>query len=749
MGASRHRLTAGRHLSAGQLVRLTQDFYIAPNPCDSGQCNPPVCEDTDPDCCEADGSAGDDGGNPVDPPGARRFFRPSEVFAQTNGGSTLSHFAVGAINLFVPSHSQIFSENRDNLNDAASDDHAATYNITNNLGFARFRKGVQIHDKMTELSYKDLKVVDGLTPAMSLGESTGRISSLTTRKNSGGIDYSADRQRIPEPKSSVLVGDLDPRVVASDKTKFKSGLDDENLNPAELVGEPGSWIDLIDHPIISEPPIDNDNDGFFRDIDAQVDCTRECGPGGCCGTERCCEGIQLCQNGGSGVYQECCCQAGCGNGAGCGDPGGDCCPGEGKICNPGFCCVDDCSSIAACVPFVECPEPFCPGTYCPSSDSPTTGCVLPDDVCGCGGDTDLGCGCGNPAPKPCTGNGNCGGTFCQQEGDGGCPQPDDCNVCGGGGCVSCDEGNNTGDCGCSECPNGETSVCTGCDSPDCEDLGCGCGVEIGPCNEDLNECCQNSDPGADPIGNNGCIECDDCPDLLTARLNGSTVTSMKGNFASRDLAPHIYMKHDLNLGGGIGSVVDQRDTVVSSHIVLTVASVYGRLPFVGAKPYARPLKIDVYELNVDVDPANANCSQYANGQNWTSASGRNSTDRSATPISSVTVDDTVIKGDKIYLDITEVARKAAKGDGLIKIMIEAGEYYTSPTDSTRPDHANGKVSMLLEFFKGGENQPKIVSSVLRNTGGGSGTPTAAGTQSVSGRKVAPGVLRRRELLGIF
>ena len=142
MGANRHRLTAGRHLSAGQLVRLTQDFFVAPNPCDLGQCDPPVCEDPDPDCCEADGSAGGDGGDGIDPVENRRFFRPSEVFAQTNGGSTLSHFAVGAINLMVPSHTQIFSENRDRLNDAADDNHAATHNITNNLGYARYRKDV-------------------------------------------------------------------------------------------------------------------------------------------------------------------------------------------------------------------------------------------------------------------------------------------------------------------------------------------------------------------------------------------------------------------------------------------------------------------------------------------------------------------------------------------------------------------------------------------------------------------------------
>ena len=51
--AARHRVTAGRHLGAGRLVRLTQDFFVYNAPCPDGSCNEgptcecPPCEDGD------------------------------------------------------------------------------------------------------------------------------------------------------------------------------------------------------------------------------------------------------------------------------------------------------------------------------------------------------------------------------------------------------------------------------------------------------------------------------------------------------------------------------------------------------------------------------------------------------------------------------------------------------------------------------------------------------------------------------
>ncbi len=734
MGANRHRITAGRHLSAGQLVRLTQDFFVAPNPCDFGICPPPVCEDPDPDCCDQDTG---DGKGIDDNPQDRRFYKAADAFAQTNGGEDLSsHFALGAINLMVPSHSQIFSENRNNLNDAADDKHSATQNIISNLGHARFREGMAVHDPLSALSYAAIKPIKGLTPAMSIGESSGRISSLQTRDNSGGIDFSADNQIIPAERKSSLVGAKDPRRAARGVDE-NSSLDDVNINTADLVTKVKSFSDINtttnkEVTDTTRPEVGSRNAREFRRGGIDNDCPDNCNPGDsqndCCCLSVCCgqcDDMQKCSLGETTPVCSCCSVGACCSSDGQSPP---CCDDDPGGCDGGCddsngckdsecpCCVDAGGSQSVCQAEKDCPIPAGdprPGDICGGSNcfGGTEGCLTLDECLVCDGPGKQDCGdCDDVCP----------GTNCETK--------DDCGVCGGNGKQSCGE---CGDVkGCEFCPD-DSSVC---ETDACTDPGCGCGSGKGPCDSNENECCSNNDPGADPIGNNGCIECDDCPDILFTRLNGSTVTSMKGNFANRDLVPFVYMKHDLNLGKGSGTVVGERDTIVSSQVVLTVSSVFGRLAFVGAKPHARKLKLDLYELKVNVDPQNSNCTQYANGQSWTSANGRNTTDRSATPVSSVTIDTSVIKGDKIHFDITEIARKAAKGDGNVKFMIEAGEYYTSPTNSTPAAGAKTKVAMLVEFEQEGMHRPKIVTNVMRG-------------QSPSTARLAPGVARRRAIAG--
>jgi len=168
-------------------------------------------------------------------------------------------------------------------------------------------------------------------------------------------------------------------------------------------------------------------------------------------------------------------------------------------------------------------------------------------------------------------------------------------------------------------------------------------------------------------------------------------------------------------------------------LVLTVQEVYGRLPFVGATPYAKPLKLDVYEVLQEIDSSTVSCSQYSDGKAWTSASGRNATDRAADPISSVTIGTSVKPGDKINFDLTSLARKVVTGGGIngkMIFMIEASEWFAGSTGDTVATDAREKVAMLVSFHQSGKHQPKINTNIMRKN-------------SVATSRLAPGVARRR------
>lgn len=682
MGANRHRITAGRHLGAGRLVRLIQDFYVAPNPCLDGNCGDPECPDIDGDgCCDPTGGVGGDGGGVDDNPLNRSFFRSSEVFAQTNGGVTMTGMlALGAIDLIIPSHTQVFSENRSKFNDAAKDDHSATYNISTNLGYARYRKGFAVHDKMPALSYSELKNSKVLTPRMSSGDSTGKINSLSTKQNSGGIDFQADNTIIEKKQVVNLTAKNDPRVT-NDLVTDRVYNDNENINP-EGISSTVPFSDVNTHVVTNENP------RIKRSLP---------------------NGKYVADGGWESVVEH-------------GNYGSTPDPFRREALIELF---TDCNN-----------QQICANVNCDDLDD-TDACY---ECNNCGGICTV---CPNCAPLVAC---RCLGKICSYACPGGCPVCDTCGCPGSGGPQPCP-------CGDSECDPANCKAFTECDNcadkldceapcPDvCPENGeCGTVSECGICNGDCDPsefpdgefCCPTG--VGDETG--ACVPCDTCPDETEIGLSGSTVTKMKGNFGPRDLLSIGYFRHDLNAGNEDNTIAGTRDTVMSCNLVLTVKDVYGRLASVGARPYAKPLKLDIYELNVEIDPDTVNCSQYSTGNAWTSASGRNTTDRGATPVATVTIPTSVTPLDKVHIDITEVARKAARGNGIMNFMVEAGEWFDNstglePAGSNRPPN----VAMLVEFYRDGAERPKVVTSIMRG-------------RSNATERVAAGVARRRATAGL-
>lgn len=767
---SRHRLSAGRHIGAGRLVRLIQDFYVGPNPCPDGSCNSEPCPFDNPDCCDPISGYGSDGLAATDKPSDRTFYRADELFSHTNGGATFTGLlGFGAINLLVPSHSQIFSENRNNLNDAAKDTHTATYNISTNLGFARYRKDYNAHDPMKEMSYAELKASMPLTPRMSMS-SSARIDSLSTDKNSGGIDYQADRETTePKIRTNLNVSN-DPRTLFSSEKRMY--LTNTNINPDGLIGNvsyatlpysdikthtatfvvpAGRFFDGAKAPIggyitkvkISEEIATDENSiidptsiaysrgkVFYNTTEtldesgipirkaADVTTVKTSNPTLGTTPTRITTAAQDPDTGGGGNPGEC---GGQGNpcvcdGSNCNSDCDSFCGGGHVDCsNPSSvqeaCCCQNCSNCND--PDPEPCDSHCEGCVdqipceCPNPDgsgSAVCSFVCPEDECPPCSD----CGC--DLPRPC---GNCANCFyCE-----GIPD-DNCN---GQAC------NDLG-CGCFQpSPLPCLPPCPVCDIEECGTPDC-LGVCDGPgCDGNQNLCCPES--GSD------CVECDDCPSTSSLLQDGSgNILSMMGNFTNRDLVPIGYFRHDLNLGNA-GSIVSSNDTVLSSQLVLTVSEVYGRLPFVGAKPIAKPLKLNIYEVNQDIDPDTVSCSQYSAGNPWTSDSGRNTTDRSLNPISSVTIDTNVKPGDRIYINITDLARKSAAGNGVMNLMIEAAEWFDARTGSDVASDAKSKVSMLIQFHSTGNMRPKVFSNIMRST-------------SPSTSRLSPGVARRRAAAGL-
>lgn len=805
--SNRHRLTAGRHLSAGQLVRLIQDFYVAPNPCPDGNCNDNECEHDNPDCCDPLSGLGSDSLTSTDNPKDRTFYRADELFSQQNGGVTFAGLlGFGAINLLVPSHTQLYSENRSAMNDASKDTHSATFNISANLGYARYRKDYSAHDPMPSLSYKALKEYMPLTPRMSLGETSSAIRSVPVDKDSGGSEFQADNTiAVPDPVST-LTKNSDPRVVVDFRGSKRTVLD-ENINPEGLVSNTsyatlpfadtkthvlnritpagdffintsnpiGGYIpDVkipVETPVIGENTIVDPTRYYYTDglvfytknepnitpttvrkttvvttiVDGKPVYTLGADPG-TAGRETfetitykaeptttVTEVITTTSDDSDGsvdsgtdaiLLQQ--------TDAGGGGPI-ECPPGHGG-CDD---CVRYCDGLASGNPNISC---YCPNCNCIDDEVGLTG--SPCACIGCEEKIDCICGdyvCGQACPGQCPPCKTCAGTvYCGDVIELPCPD------CGGSYCspYSSQDSCITRDCAgvCDgpgqliDCPECGGQYCSPYQDPDqeCQSKDCTgtCGGPGCPGPEE-NSCCP--DDGSGPCSADNC---DPCPDATLLELNGAgDIVSMKGNFTNRDLLPIGYFRHDFNLDTRENPILGERDVVLSSNLVLTVSEVYGRLPFVGARPFVRPLKLDVYELNVDINPDTVSCSQYKTGSSWTSHSGRNATDRSASPLATITIDTSVKPGDKIHIPITDIVRKAVSGTGVINFMIEASEWFAGSTGSDPAADARDKVAMLVQFHRTGNNKPKVVSNIIRN-------------QSPATSRLSPGVARRRATVGL-
>ena len=713
--AARHRVTAGRHLGVGRLVRLKQDIPFYLNPCLSGNCpEGPTCDHpgTSPDgtdCCD-DILGGLSVGEEDNTKSAAdvRLMTSRGALNQTNGGNvTDSFFGLGAINLLVPSHTQIFSENRNAHNDAGKN-HSPVINISGNLGYARYRKGVHVHDPMPTASYDEVKKIIGSTPAMSMGESSFRIDGVKTNEDSGGVAFSHDnRVFADEPEVTIANVNEDPRFDFDDVLHKDRGASQLTLDR-------------------------NNSDILGRGTGAPFN---RGGAVNCCNI--CC---------GDGWHESCACAKelndpncdGCASDATCSGDRNNCCPPPRDPCESvpcGFGC--ECRTIPIvgndCVEdnyICDCPPGPCDA--CP--DCCIDGVCGDEDECGvCNGNgkvpcdggrcpsqckkadcqTDLGCGCGNPEPVVCT--------------------PD--NPCGGG-------------CG-GEC-TGEIICENGCDSPgcegECEPLVCGvCG---GPeCDKGKNECCEFDDTGVA-----GCTWCDDCIPNQEVILKSGEVESIRGNYKDHDLVPMLFINHDLNAGlttesgqAFSGNAVNQsaigpRDTVMSCVLELTVADVFGRVAFTGAVPFVHPLKLSVYKSKKNIDNSIADCTYWGVNPNtgvargWTNQQkSRNATDRVLTPSSSVTVGEDVKPGDKIYFDLSQLARDAVhNNEGKMNLIIEASDWFAESTGLAAAGRSANHPSMLLKFHAEGVSRPTVKTTVNQ------------GLRPATSR-LNPAVLRRREI----
>ena len=709
MGAARHRVTAGRHLGAGRLGRLTQDFWVYDCALHGGPCNDgPTCDNYDEECeCCLDplDGIGDGGIDNTKNATEVTLGAKDAVFNQTNGGVNFDNFfGLGAINLLVGSHTQIYSENRNKHNDAISKNHAPVMNISHNLGYARYREGMKVHDPMPNATYEKVKQVIGTTPAMSMGKNSDRIASLQTNSNSGGIDFTHDNIKtfIDESTPSDLARkgfyNNDPR------TPINNHKTDPKANQALFQGH-----NIIDRPT-QRSGIDNDPCDPCPSV-----CVRCCAESG----NQCIQECGMCP-----YDQDADCPCNAAAVAGCG-----CCP----VADPcDFTC--ECWDGSECECVVEYDDEGCPisagcSDCCPDQCDPDAcecGCA---DATSCNPGPDE-CGvCGGDGPEECP---ECGGN-CACPGEGGCSgceTEDDCGVCGGDGPQPCPECGgsqcNSEDCNsekdCGECPD----VCPPnvCLEKDCNQV---CGGE--GCDGVVN-CC-------DPPDGTACIPCCDCPDETTLVLDGSSkLTKMEGNYRGKDLVPIAFFRHDLNMGlsSSDPSAVGPRDTVMSCMLELTVKDVYGRLPHTGATPYVKPLKLSVYKSKKDIAVSEVSCSNSASGTSWTdNSSSRHASDRELVESSSVTVDTTVTPLNKIYINLTDLARDAARNnDGVINFIIEASEWFDG-SEGLKAGTKTREPAMLLEFYRDGVHKPRIRTNIQT-------APTRPVHQTLN-----PAVMRRRAI----
>ena len=744
--AARHRVTAGRHLGVGRLVRLKQDVPFYLNPCLNGNCpDGPTCDHpgTSPDgvpCCDdiLDGLSVGEEDNTKSASDVR-LMTSRAAFQQTNGGiETNSFFGLGAINLLVPSHTQIFSENRNEHNDAGKN-HSPVINISGNLGYARYRKGMQVHDPMPTASYDEVKKIMGSTPAMSMGKSSFRIDGVSTKEDSGGIAFAHDNriEEVVESKDEIIPSE-DPRFNFTDIHPL-----DRNSTVTSFVIDKDA--DIAGRALQYERGVARhvDSDGTLpeqRSMPLACSCQECCGDG--------CGEINLCLTPQQGCADDCPDSCDCFI---C-DGGNNCCddflvdPCEGVLCNEGCVCVV--TEEASCTS---------PGNYqCQKVDEdgdPTGEDCNADPCANCFeccinqkcADVDE-CGvCNGNGPDACP---ECGGD-CTCSGDcSGCVEEDECGVCGGDGPIVCSDPTPCGG-GCPPAQCSAEIICeNGCPSPGCEgeceerDI-CGvCGG--GGCDKSKNECCNGVGDS-----NAGCTWCDDCIPNQEVIIKKNEVQSLIGNYKDHDLVPLVYIKHDLNAGHDTNgspfagntqnqSAIGPRDTVMSCVLELTVADVFGRVAFTGAAPFVNPLKLSVYKIKdgIPLDMSYVDCEESANTRDWTSDSGRNATDRDLVEVTSVTVGDDVKPGDKIYFDLSELARSAVhNNEGVMKFMIEASDWFAESTGLTPAARTNNHPSMLLKFHAGGVMGPAVKTTVNQ------------GLRSAHSR-VNPAVLRKRAAAGL-
>jgi hypothetical protein len=155
-------------------------------------------------------------------------------------------------------------------------------------------------------------------------------------------------------------------------------------------------------------------------------------------------------------------------------------------------------------------------------------------------------------------------------------------------------------------------------------------------------------------------------------------------------------------------VVGEHDVVMSATYELTIGAVYGRLANTAAVPKTRDTKFNIYRITKSgFDPLTATCDTYDGTNKWTgNGSARNSSDRIDTGVS-FTISKDAKPGDKVQVNVTDIARFAAANDGKMNFMIEPAEYYASATSDAVAATGIGKTSMLVEFCKVGDFAPKM------------------------------------------
>ena len=214
MTVSRHRLSGGRHLGTGRLVRLVQDepLHIQSGAGEDGPGDPCIDNPSLPECC-IDAATLLDGILETD---ANNIYNVDHISGASAGGGqaifTNTVFGIGSIDATVPSSVTIFSENNKNLSNAATDTFSPSFSILSRLGYARYRKGLKVNDPFPTGTYAEIKKVIKSVPRASLYH--GNFDTLSTGLNEGGIDYTSDNEIIPQNVNPITRdrGLDDPRL---------------------------------------------------------------------------------------------------------------------------------------------------------------------------------------------------------------------------------------------------------------------------------------------------------------------------------------------------------------------------------------------------------------------------------------------------------------------------------------------------------------------------------------------------------